>query len=87
MTDITKTTTTMNSNGRPDPTASTVKSKSTRPFAQAAKSYKRDFRDKSVLKAIAQLAKESDKNRYAKGKIPRFGAIGVREEERRVGKE
>jgi hypothetical protein len=74
MSDPTKSVTT---NGRPDPQASFVKSKSSRPFAKAMKSYKKDFLEKALLKAIAQLAGETDLSRYARVKIPLFSVIEV----------
>jgi hypothetical protein len=78
MTDQNQTTmNTENKTGRPDPATSTVKSKSARPFAQAMVSYKNDFLEKSVVRAIAQLDEETDKTRYARVKIPLFSTIEV----------
>lgn len=61
-------------NGRPNPT--NVKSKSTRPFAMAVEQYKR-YLDKAVLKAIAQLSKETDTTRYARVIVKFFDVIEV----------
>jgi hypothetical protein len=76
MTDQNQTAMNMN-NGQPDLLNSQVKSKSSRPFTQAMHSYKNDFLEKSLMKAIAQLAEETDKTRYVRVKLPLFSTIEV----------